>query len=267
MSAERTILVVDDESQLRLTLSLLLQKGGHRVVTAADGAEALNYLKVQPYDLMFMDLNMPGISGVALLSEIHRQLPKMPVLILTAHATLETAIQAVKLGARDYLIKPVEPEFILARVAEILSEEQQPVRKKEIVSQVQTLLAELQQLDGEDATPTSALAALPPTDAARFLNKGAFTLDLHARHVMFKNAYVPITGIYFDYLVTLLQHAPKTVSYKILVKEAQGFNVELTEAKELTRWRIYELRKLLEPNPQEPQYILTVRGAGYRLVV
>lgn len=262
-----SILVVDDESQLRLTLSLILQKGGYRVVTASNGLEALEFLKVQPFDLMFMDLNMPGMSGTDLLVETHRVLPKMPVLILTAHATLETAIQAVRLGARDYLIKPVEPEFILSRVAEILAEDQQPARKKEIVNQVQQLLAELQQIEGDEATPVSTLAAVPPTDSARFLSKGAFTLDLHARHAMFNNAYLPVTGVYFDYLVTLLRHAPKAVSYKTLVKEAQGFNVDLAEAKDLTRWRIYELRKLIEPDPQKPQHILTVRGAGYRLTV
>jgi len=94
------------------------------------------------------------MSGIHLLVEIHRQKPKLPVLILTAHATLETAIQAVRLGARDYLIKPVEPELLLARLSEILNnEEQQPARKREIVGQVQDLLAELQQLDGSDSIP------------------------------------------------------------------------------------------------------------------
>ena len=135
MKDARTILVVDDESALRLTLSLLLQKSGYTVVTAADGTEALRALQGLPFDLMFMDLNMLGMSGIDLLVEIHRQKPKLPVLILTAHATLETAIQAVRLGARDYLIKPAEPELILSRLSEILdSEEQPPARKREIVS-------------------------------------------------------------------------------------------------------------------------------------
>ena len=99
---------------------------------------------------MFLDLNLPGMSGIDLLLEVHRQVPHMPVLILTAHAALESAIQAIRLGARDYLIKPVEPVVILTRVAEILAESEQPARKKEIVGQIQTLLAELQKMEGEE---------------------------------------------------------------------------------------------------------------------
>src|SRR4030095_945783 len=96
------------------------------------------------YDLMFLDLNLPGMGGIDLLVEVHKYYPRMPVLILTAYAALDSAIQAVRLGARDYLIKPVEPMVILTRVGEIFAESEQPARKKEIVSQVQSLLAEWQ---------------------------------------------------------------------------------------------------------------------------
>jgi DNA-binding response OmpR family regulator len=157
--------------------------------------------------------------------------------------------------------------LILKRVAEVLAEYEQPARKKEIVSQIQALLADLQRIEGEDTTPTSTLAALPPADLARFLKKGIFELDLHARHVMLKVKYIPVTGIYFDYLSTLLRHAPKVVPYKILVRESQGYDLTIAEAKDLARWRIHELRKVIEADPQQPQYILTVRGTGYRLAI
>jgi DNA-binding response OmpR family regulator len=216
---------------------------------------------------MFLDLNLPGMSGIDLLIEVHRQLPHMPVLILTAHAALESAIQAVRLGARDYLVKPVEPVLILTRVAEILAESEQPARKKEIVGQIQGLLAELQKIEGEGATPTSALAALPPANPTRFLKRGIFDLDLHARHAALHGKYIPVTGIYFDYLSTLLHYAPKVVTYKTLVKESQGYDVAVAEARDLARWRIHELRKIIEADPKRPQYILTVRGTGYRLEI
>ena len=267
MISQKTILIVDDEDQLRLSLSLILQKVKYRVETAANAEEALDRLKSHEYDLMFLDLNMPGISGIDLLAEVHKQAPQMPVLILTAHAALDSAIQAVRLGARDYLIKPVEPVVILTRVAEILAESEQPARKKEIVGQIQTLLAELQHIDGEYTTPTSTLAALSPADPARFLKKGIFDLDLHARYATLNGQYIPVTGIYFDYLGTLLRHAPKAVAYKTLVKESQGYDVAIAEARDLARWRIHELRKMIEADPQRPQYILTVRGTGYRLAI
>ena len=137
MTPQNSILIVDDEDPLRRSLSLILQKENYHVETAADAEEALAYLRLHEYDLMFLDLNLPGMSGIDLLIEVHRQVPHMSVLILTAHAALELAIQAVRLGARDYLIKPVEPVLILTRVAEVLAESEQPARKKEIVGQIQ----------------------------------------------------------------------------------------------------------------------------------
>jgi DNA-binding response OmpR family regulator len=264
MTPQNSILIVDDEDPLRLSLSLILKKENYRVETAANADEALDCLKRHEYDLMFLDLNLPGMSGIDLLIEVHRQLPHMPVLILTAHAALDSAIQAVRLGARDYLIKPVEPAEILKRVAEILAEKEQPARKTEIVGQIQALLNELQKMDGP-ATPQPG--ALPSADAARVLKKGGFELDLHAHHATLNGKYIPMTGIYFEYLGTLLRHAPRTVEYKTLVKESQGYDVDATEARELARWRIHELRKIIEEDPERPQYILTVRGTGYRLAI
>lgn len=265
MTPQDTILIVDDEDRLRLSLSLILQKENYRVTTASSAEEALQCLQQRDYDLMFLDLNLPGMSGIDLLVEIHKRIPHMPVLILTAYAALESAVQAVRLGARDYLIKPVEPVMILTRVREVLAESKQPARKKEIVGQIQALLAELQKMEGEEMTPASTLAALPSDNPARFLKKGPFELDMHARHAALNGTYVPVAGVYFDYLGTLLRHAPKAVGYQTLVKETQGYDVAVAEARDLTRWRIHELRKLIEADPERPQYILTVRGIGYRL--
>ncbi len=267
MTSHSTILIVDDDHHLRLSLSLILQKEAYRVEAAVNAEEALGFLRGNEYDLMILDLNLPGMSGIELLLEVHKQFPNMPVLILTAHADLESAIQAVRLGARDYLIKPVEPVVIVTRVAEVLAESEQPARKKEIVGQIQALLAELQKIEGDEMTPTSALAALPSADPARFLKKGAFELDLHARHATLDGRYLQVSGLYFDYLATLLRHAPKAVPYKTLVKESQGYDVAVAEARDLARWRIHELRKVIESDPERPRYLLTVRGAGYRLAI
>lgn len=264
---QRNILIVDDDTNLGLTLSFILKKEGYLVHLSENAMKALQILMEQQVDLMFLDLNMPKMSGIELLTEIHRLYPTLPVFILTAHASLESAIQAVRLGARDYLIKPIDPPALLERVRSIFDELEQPVRKREVVNQIQNLLNELQQLEGLEATPTSILAAVPPTETTRFLQKGPFSMDLHARHALLNNKYLPVSGIYFDYLVTLIRYAPRSVSYKTLVKEAQGYEVTGAEARDLARWRIHELRKIIETDPQKPDYILTVRGEGYRLAI
>lgn len=263
----KKILIVDDDPNLGLTLSFILKKEGYVVHLSENAINGLQFLMQHPMDLMFLDLNMPKVSGIELLEEVHRLYPTLPVFILTAHASLESAIQAVRLGARDYLLKPIDPPALLERVRRIFDELEQPVRKREVVNQIQHLLNELQQLEGLDATPSNLLAPAPPTEATYFLQKGEFSLDLQARHVMIAHQFVPVSGVYFDYLVTLVRYAPHTVPYKTLVKEAQGYEVSEVEARDLARWRIHELRKIIETDPQKPSFILTVRGEGYRFAI
>lgn len=258
MVNRKKILVVDDEKNLRLSLSLLLKQDGYEVETAASALDALEMLNTNKWDLMFLDLNMPGMGGIELLEKIYQQYPNLSVLILTANATLETAIRAVRLGARDYLIKPAEPKEILARVSEVF-EKENPARKQQIVSELQNLLVELQQIEGRHEAPIGS------SDSARYLNISPFVVDLHKHEVELEGRCIPIHGIYFDYFMVLIRHAPRLISYKTLVKEAQGYDVSVREAKDLARWRIHELRKLVEIDPKKPRYILTVRGEGYRL--
>jgi DNA-binding response OmpR family regulator len=266
MGTNSTILVIDDEEYLRKSLSKLLQKDGYAVTAASGGPEALQYLQAGAYDLAFLDLMMPDMDGLTLLGEIRKRYPDMPVLILTANATMESAIEAVRQGARDYLVKPIDPPRILARVEEILNEQKQPKRQREIFAQIQNLVAELQQIKGTSNVASDLLNKLPPTDPARYLRQGPFTLDLHARHVMVEEKYIPLSPSNFDYLVTLVRHCPNPVSYEEMVKQAQGYELTRSEAQEMARWRIHELRKALEPDPKHPRYIITMRGHGYRLV-
>ena len=262
-----TILIVDDEENLRKTLSRILSKAGYSVTTASSGEEGLNLLQAGAYDIAFIDLLMPGIGGVRLLKEIRGIYPDMPVLILTAHATLETAMEAVREGARDYLLKPADPQLILDRVKEILEEVRQPARQRELLSQIQNLVSELNEITqpGEEL-PANLLNLRPPTDPSRFLQRGPFSLDLHARHMMFNDGYIPLSPSNFDYLTTLVRHSPNAVSYEVLVRESQGYDLTRNEAREMSRWRIHELRKAFEPDPKNPKYLITVRGSGYRLV-
>jgi DNA-binding response OmpR family regulator len=121
MTAKASILVVDDEENLRRTLALILQREGYTVMTAASIKEARGCLEAGSYDLVFLDLKLPDASGLTLLPEMRSQYPDMPVLILTAHDKLGVALEAVRGGARDYLLKPVDPPVLLARVKELLA--------------------------------------------------------------------------------------------------------------------------------------------------
>jgi heterodisulfide reductase subunit A len=113
------ILVVDDELIIRDSLSEWLREEGFDVSMAASGAEALDLLSVGTVDLMLTDIKMPGMDGVELLKRAREAVPDLCVLMMTAYATVETAIAALKTGARDYLIKPFEPDTVIPKIVEI----------------------------------------------------------------------------------------------------------------------------------------------------
>ncbi len=122
MPYKATILVVDDEENLRRTLAIILQRAGYEVITAGTIEGARQCVLSSPFKLVFLDLKLPDGSGLTFLPELRKQFPDMPVLILTAHDKLDAAIEAVRNGARDYLLKPVDPPVIIKRVEEILAE-------------------------------------------------------------------------------------------------------------------------------------------------
>ncbi len=267
MGQSQSILIIDDEPNLRRSLSLILQRAGYTVTTAADAAEALHLLQAGAYDLTFLDIKLPDQNGIQLLPRLRELYPDMPVLILTAHATLDTAIGAVRLGARDYLLKPIDPDAILTRVRGILTEGK-PKRRREITTQIQDLLTELQAMDSRESRPTTAEKTTPVTDSSRYLQCGPLILDRHTHSVQLNESSTSLPPSTFDYLVTLARHSPHPVTYEKLVLESQGYeHVSRAEAREISRWQMHEIRKLLELDPRHPHFIITVRDVGYRLVV
>jgi two-component system response regulator AtoC len=104
------ILIVDDELNMRLVLQAMLKKEGYEVAAASDGLEALKMLKTGPVDVVVTDLKMPNLDGLGLLERMIREYPSVPVIIITAHGTVATAVDALKKGAFDYISKPFEQE-------------------------------------------------------------------------------------------------------------------------------------------------------------
>lgn len=117
---KQRILIVDDEKNIRLTLTHTLEIEGYEAQTAVNGEDALEQLTHATFDLMLLDLRMPGMDGMAVLRQAARQRPDMPVIIITAHGTIENAVEAVKLGAVDFIQKPFSPEEIRTLVAQVL---------------------------------------------------------------------------------------------------------------------------------------------------
>jgi DNA-binding response OmpR family regulator len=257
------VLVVDDEANLRQTLARILHQMGCAVTTAADGSEALQRLEAAPYDLVYLDIRLPGMDGLQVLRQIHDRYPQVAVVLLTAHASISSAVEAVRLGATDYLIKPITPEALIARTRTILADQATQHRRREIQEQIAALQAELKALD--QALTEKPAAAAPADD--RFLKRDTLVLDLHTRRAAHADRALTLPPTAFDYLVVLVRHAPEVVPYQTLVVEAQGYQTDLRQAQDLTKWHIHTLREALERESAGSCHLLTVRGTGYRLVM
>jgi DNA-binding NtrC family response regulator len=120
--AKASILLIDDEENLRRTLAMILTREGFQVDTAATIMEARQRLQSSSYDLTFLDLKLPDANGLTLLPDLRSRFPSMPVLVLTAHDKLDAALEAVRQGAIDYLLKPIDPPELIKRVKEVLQE-------------------------------------------------------------------------------------------------------------------------------------------------
>jgi len=268
MNMQGHILIIDDEASLRQTMARILQRAGYEVTTAADGKEGLALIAEQSFDLVYSDIRMPDMNGLDLLKTVHAKFPDLPVILFTAQPDLNSAVEAVRSGATDYLLKPLKPQAVIDRTHAILEKNQKERRKRELQRQIEALQAELSALEkggraGED--PSKPEQAQAPSE--RYVKSGALTLDLYAHRVTMNGQAVELPPTSFDYLLVLVRHSPNIVDYQTLVTEAQGYETDPREAQELTKWHIHHIRQAIEPDMRKPAHVINVRGTGYRLVM
>lgn len=259
------ILIIDDEASLRQTLARILQRAGYEVTTAANGKEGLSLVTEHPFDLLYLDIRMPDVSGLELLKTIHAKFPDLPVILFTAQPDLNSAVEALRRGATDYLLKPLKPQAVIDRTQAILSNKQKERRRREIQRQIESLQTELIALDNDK--PSSQTPEQTTSSDERFLRRGLLTLDMHTRRVTMNDRVINLPPTSFDYLLVLARHAPNIVDYQTLVSEAQGYETDPREAQELTKWHIHHIRQAIEPDKRNPVHVINIRGSGYRLVI
>ena len=268
MNMQGHILIIDDEASLRQTMARILQRAGYEVTTAADGKEGLALIAEQSFDLVYSDIRMPDMNGLDLLKTVHARFPDLPVILFTAQPDLNSAVEAVRSGATDYLLKPLKPQAVIDRTHAILEKNQKERRKREIQRQIEALQAELSALEkggGAGEGPSKPEQAQAANE--RYVKSGALTLDLYARRVTMNGQAVELPPTSFDYLLVLVRHSPNIVDYQTLVTEAQGYETDPREAQELTKWHIHHIRQAIEPDTRKPAHVINVRGTGYRLVM
>jgi DNA-binding response OmpR family regulator len=281
MDTKARILVVDDEAGVRFFLEEILTRDGHQVMAVDSGEAALECIKTQDFDLALIDLKMRGIGGMEVLIRLRRRSPETAVIVLTAHASLDTAVQALREGAHDYLFKPCKTVELRESVRTGLLKHQLELRQHELLSQLEHSLARsLEEIRatgvGEPVGARSASAepgrmqhphAEPATETAdehaRFLEHGRLIVDFMRHVITLDGCLLELSPTEFDLLAYLASEAPRVISPQELVREVQGYENEAWEARDMVRYHVYRIRRKMKAAAGDAAVIRTVRGVGY----
>jgi DNA-binding response OmpR family regulator len=254
------ILVVDDERTTRLSLSEIFSLRGALTATAADGQEALDLIAHQAFDLIVLDIKMPGISGLQVLETVQEIAPTTIVVLLTAHATVDSAIRALRQGAFDYLLKPAQQRTIIEVVERGLAKRQEYLRRQSLVGLMEQTVEAFRQ-GTAPATPSSSSSTT--TGEATVVQAGDLVIDLQRREARLADQLLELTPTEFETLLYLVQHAERVVSCRDLVKAVHGYDTNEHAARPIMRVHIHRLRQKIEIDATAPMRLLTIRSAGY----
>ncbi len=220
------LLLVDDDARLRGLLSRFLGEQGFRVTTAENAADARDKLRFLEFDLMILDVMMPGETGLSLTEDLRSErAPAMPILLLTARGAPEDVVAGFEAGADDYLGKPFDPRVLLVRIRAMLRR------------------------------------ATPPPSPAGPLQLGEAVFDAARAELVTPTGRIRLTGAELSLLVAFAARP-----HEILSREALATALEMDEASERAiDVQVTRLRRKIEPDPREPRFLHTVRGKGYIL--
>ena len=229
MASHGKILIVDDESSIRRALHNTLHGMGFEVDEAATGEAALQLVREEQYDVVLLDINMPGIGGIRACREMRRSLPRLGILMLTVRDSEDDKVAALDAGADDYITKPFNIRELAARIRAAV--------RRSSASQV---------------------------DPDALIRIGNIELDPARRLVRKAGEPVHLTPKEFDLLRYLMAHAGLPITHARLLHAVWGpeYGGEL----EYLRTFVRQLRKKLEDDPAEPAYLLTDSHIGYRFM-
>lgn len=269
------ILVVDDEGAIRYSVSKTLQRIGYEVDEASTGEEAVDMMRKHEYEVVLTDIRMPGITGVELLKRIKDVSPDAIVILMTGYASLGTAVESLRLGAHDYLVKPSSSQDIRQSVTRGVERARNLKRRRALLDSIRSNVFELSRADVEamnavyeDDEPMPApqnydMSTVEATNANMTL--GPLTIYPGRYQISVGDQPIDLTPTEFDLLLYLAAHRGRVVSCHELVREVRGYAVDEAEAREVIRPHVSNLRRKLKQTGKDADLIVNVRGIGYRL--
>jgi len=227
----RRILVIEDNRDLARLLEIHLRDLSYHVDLAFDGHKGLSSAESKPYDLIILDIMLPGVDGIEICRRVRSKPVYTPILMLTSKSSELDRVLGLEMGADDYVTKPFSIRELMARV--------------------KALFRRVDELKKGDQTET------PEVIRAKDL-----TIDVLKRTVTMKDRVIDLTAKEFDLLVYFARHPGRTYSRAQLLEHVWGYGHDGYE--HTVNSHINRLRSKIEEAPAEPQYILTVWGVGYK---
>ncbi len=253
------ILVVDDEANIRAPLVRLFRLHGYQAEGVESGLAALAALEREACDLMVVDLNLPGMDGIEVIRLARKLAPDLQVIVLTGHATLDSAIAALKLNAVDYIQKPASLEAIATVVRRSLQARADEMQRRLLLQMIGNAVDVLRKQE----VPSEPATAEPAPGEAR---QPHLTLDSDRRRLVLPDdpeRVVELTDGELAVLEALMDRPEQILACREIVRLAWDYEVEEWEAQSIVRPHIFRLRHKMEADPDRPRWIKTVRGRGY----
>jgi DNA-binding response OmpR family regulator len=260
-----TILVVDDEESLRFFLSEELAEQGYTMYTAANGQEALDLLEKVTVDLAIIDLQMPGLNGLELMEAIQSLADAPELIMLTAHATLEISIEAMRRGCSDFLLKPYDFDELLTSVAQVMARRRQKVQQQ-MAARLLTNSLGLGNASAPEAKSKPADKPQKSTTSSSTLEMRGLSVDMEAMTVARAGELLSLTPTEFRLLVTLMKRPNYPHRFKDLAEVTHDQDIGDMEARDLLSSHIGRLRNKLGQAEDGQNYIVNVRGVGYKFI-
>ncbi|TXS96743.1 response regulator transcription factor [Parahaliea maris] len=224
-------MVIEDEHDIAELIALHLRDEGFRVTVAEDGHTGMREAFARPWDLVLLDLRLPGTDGLSICRALRAEQNYVPILMLTSKSSELDRVLGLELGADDYVTKPFSVSELVARVKSLF-------RRVDAISR-------------------------SPAAGAESLSVGALAIDAATREVRVDDAPVELTAREFDLLLHFARHPGRVFSRAQLLDSVWGFGHEGYE--HTVNSHINRLRGKIEPDHEQPQYIVTVWGVGYKM--
>ena len=223
---QSTVLIVDDEPSIRISLRTILSGLGFGVVEAARGEEAVSLVRTAQFDIVLLDINMPGLGGIEVCRLMRKNAPLLPIVMLTVQSSEDRKVEALDAGADDYITKPFQLRELIARI-------RAAVRRNRITEEENTQIM-----------------------------IGDVCLDISRHLVQKKGRNVHLTPKQFDLLHYLMANAGRPVPHAKLLRTVWG--PEYGNELEYLRTFVRQVRMKIEDDPANPTYLLTESHLGYR---